>query len=340
MKIVVDIFGGDNAPDEIIGGCMLALAAHRDLSVVMCGDEDVIKQKLMRFSDIGRIEIMHAKEVITNDDAPTEAIRSKKNSSLVVALDRLKSDPDCIGIVSAGSTGAVLTGAFLKIGRIKGILRPALAPLLPTLQGKEALLVDCGANVDCKPQMLVQFAYMGCAYMESVKSIENPRVGLLSNGTEDKKGNELTKEAFSLLKAEKALNFAGNMEARDILSGDYDVIVADGFWGNIALKSVEGAAAMVMKSLKKEIMSGFWSKIGALFMRKAFRRLKNTMDYNKKGGAPFLGVEKLVIKAHGSSKAESIAGAISQVIEMNEAGLISKVKDYLSKVDTAAGESK
>lgn len=337
MKVVVDIFGGDNAPDEIIGGCMMALARHKDLSVVMCGDEDVIKQKLMRFNDLSRIEIMHAKEVVTNDDVPTDAIRGKKNSSLVVGLERLKSDPECIGFVSAGSTGAVLTGAFLKVGRIKGVLRPALAPLLPTVQGgKEVLLIDCGANVDCKPQMLVQFAYMGSAYMQTVKNIETPRVGLLSNGTEDKKGNELTKEAFSLLKNEKTLNFAGNMEAREIFSGDYDVVVADGFYGNVALKSCEGAALMVMKSLKREITSGFWSKIGALFMKKAFSSLKNKMDYNKRGGAPFIGVEKPVIKAHGSSKAESICGAIGQVLEMDEAKLIDRVKDYLARVDNVS----
>ncbi|HPG92469.1 MAG TPA: phosphate acyltransferase PlsX, partial [Clostridia bacterium] len=256
-----------------------------------------------------------------------------KNSSLVMGFERLKNDPECAGMVSAGSTGAVLTGAFLKVGRIKGVMRPALAPLLPTLKEGEVLLVDCGANVDCKPQMLVQFAHMGAAYMKCVKGVKSPKIGLLSNGTEDKKGNELTKETFALLKEEKELNFCGNIEARDILSGEYDVVVTDGFYGNIALKSIEGTALMILKTLKKNIKSDALSMFGSLFMKKTFKKLKNTMDYNKKGGAPLIGTEKIVIKAHGSSKADSIFGAINQVIEMHEGKLIENIKNNLKVVN-------
>ncbi|MDD4832512.1 MAG: phosphate acyltransferase PlsX [Clostridia bacterium] len=334
MKVVIDVFGGDNAPDEILLGCKKALEQNINLSVVLCGDEFIIKQKIHDYDfDPSRVEILHAPEVITNEDVPTEAIRNKKNSSLVAGFTRLKEDPECAGIVSAGSTGAVLTGAFLKVGRIKGIMRPALAPLLPTLQDKEVLIVDCGANVDCKPQMLVQFAHMGAAYMKCVKGVKSPKIGLLSNGTEDKKGNELTKETFGLLKEETDLNFIGNMEARDILSGEYDVVVTDGFYGNIALKSIEGTAIMILKTLKKSIKSDPFSVFGSLFMKKTFKNLKNTMDYNKKGGAPLIGTEKIVIKAHGSSKAESICGAINQVIEMHQAKLIENIKKNLKVVN-------
>jgi fatty acid/phospholipid synthesis protein PlsX len=259
------------------------------------------------------------------------AIRTKKNSSLVRACERVKEDEKCIGMVSAGSTGAVLTGATLKIGRIRGISRPALAPLLPTVNGSHVLLCDCGANVDCKSNMLYQFAMMGKAYMQSVCNIENPRIGLLCNGTEDKKGNELTHETFALLKADKSFNFVGNMEARELLSGDYDVVVCDGFDGNIALKSAEGTAKMMMKLLKNEMMSSFKNKIGAALLKKSFMNVKNLMDYNKSGGAVFLGVIKPVVKAHGASRAESICGSILQVLEMHRADFIGKLSRALNE---------
>lgn len=329
MKVVVDIYGGDNAPEEIVRGCVQALKENRGFDLVLVGKSgeiaDLLKEQTVEMS---RVEIVDAPDVITNDDVPTVAIRNKKESSLVVALDRVKNDENCIGLVSAGSTGAVLTGAFLKIGRVKGVSRPALAPVLPTIDGGNVLLIDCGANVDCKPNMLSQFALMGNAYAKSMLSIKNPRVALMSNGTEDKKGNELTKEAFGLLK-ELPINFVGNMEARDLLSGDYDVVVCDGFWGNIALKSCEGTALMLMTLLKKEIMSGFFSKIAGAMLKKKFKNVQKIMDYNAGGGAPFIGVEKLVIKSHGSSKAKSISGSIMQVVNMHKAGLIDKIKKEL-----------
>lgn len=336
-KIVVDIYGGDKAPIEIIEGCLLALNEVADISIVMCGNQEEIENYLAdKAYDRGRVEFVDAKDVITNDDAPTLAIRTKKDSSIVKALEYTKENADAIGMVSAGSTGAVLAGATLKIGRIRGLQRPALAPLLPTLvAGRQVMLCDCGANVDCKPEMLLQFAQMGHAFMQSMFGIENPRIGLLSNGTEDKKGNQLVHETFALLK-ESNLNFVGNMEAREILSGDFDVVVADGFYGNIALKSIEGAALMVMKTIKKEVTASFKRKMGALLLKSAFADIKEVMDYNKKGGAPFVGVNKIVVKSHGSSDRVAICGSIKQVIALDKSNFVENIKPYFAKVEENA----
>ncbi|MBR2974997.1 MAG: phosphate acyltransferase PlsX [Clostridia bacterium] len=336
-KIVVDIYGGDNAPIEIIEGCLLAMKDLTDLTVVMCGNQDEIKNYLAdKVYDETRVEFVDAKDVITNDEAPTVAIRTKKESSLVKALEYTKENADAIGMVSAGSTGAVLAGATLKIGRIRGLQRPALAPLLPTLvPNKQVMLCDCGANVDCKPEMLLQFAQMGHAFMQSMFGIKNPRIGLLSNGTEDKKGNQLVHETFALLK-QSNLNFVGNMEAREILSGDYDVVVADGFYGNIALKSIEGAALMVMKTIKKEVTATFKRKMGALLLKSAFADIKEVMDYNKKGGAPFVGVNKVVVKSHGSSDRVAICGSIKQVVQLDKSNFVENIKPYFAKVEENA----
>ena len=335
MKIVVDIYGGDNAPDEILKGCVMALNSKREISLVMVGKESEMRSKLENENyDKSRVEFVDAPDVITCDDVPTTAIRTKKDSSLVRALEVTKDDPECVGMVSAGSTGAVLTGAFLKIGRIKGIARPALAPVLPTVEGGSVLLIDCGANVDCKPNMLEQFALMGNAYMKAVYNMESPRVGLLSNGTEDIKGNQLTKETFELLK-NAPLNFVGNMEARDITSGKYDVVVCDGFVGNVALKASEGIAVMMLKMIKREVYSSLKTKLGGALLKGSFNKIRSLMDYNQSGGAPFIGVEKLVIKSHGSSKAQSICGSIMQVYNMHKNDLIGKIKAGLGEAVSA-----
>lgn len=332
MKVVVDVMGGDYAPDEIIKGCIDALAERSDFSLVMVGNKNIIEEKLLKYTvKPSRIEILNATDVISNDEVPTVAVKTKKNSSLVMACERVKEDDRCIGMVSAGSTGAVLTAATLKIGRIKGITRPALAPILPTLSMGKVVLVDCGANVDCKPNMLVQFAEMGSIYMQEVCGVENPRVALLSNGTEDKKGNELTHATFGLLKENARLNFVGNMEARDLLSGEYDVVVTDGFYGNIALKSVEGTAKMIMTLLKKEMTNGFKNKLGALLLKNSIYKLKDVIDYTKKGGAPFIGINKPVIKSHGSSKASTIAYSIMQIVNMHETGFVDKIRSCIEK---------
>lgn len=332
MKIVVDGFGGDNAPEAIVEGVVSAIKTYEDISIILTGDENKLKE-LVAGREEGKIEYLHATEIITNDESPTEAIRTKKDSSLVKALDYLKAEEDCIGLVSAGSTGAVLTGATVRVGRIRGITRPALCPMLPTVKGGKVLLVDCGANADCKAPMLVQFAIMGASYAKAVLGIESPRVALLSNGTEDKKGNELTHEAFALLKECKSINFVGNMEARDMLSGEYDVIVSDGFSGNVALKSCEGTAVSVFKIMKKSILAGgLRAKLGYLLLKPALKQVKMVMDYSESGGAAFLGVIKPVIKSHGASEAKSICASIGQIVEMHKGSIIEKIKEGLPEV--------
>ena len=332
MKIVIDTAACD-CPEEIIRGCALSLQNDASLNLILTGDEDAINNTLSQYNiDRARLEIIDAKETITNEDVPTVAIRQKSESSLVKAYEALKRD-EVVGLISAGSTGAVLTGSILKLGRIRGIHRPALAPILPTLNGKEVCLIDCGANVDSRPEFLVEFAMMGVSYMKSVYGIESPRVGLVSNGVEDKKGNELTKEVFLRLKA-LPINFVGNMEAREALSGNYDVLVCDGFVGNVLLKSIEGTANMVLKTLKEAIMADGLAKFGSLFMKKAFKTVKDKMDYQKKGGAPLLGVEKIVVKAHGASNSEAIQAAIKQVQKMNEGKLIQNIKAGISVTES------
>ena len=323
MKIVIDAFGGDNAPQEIVKGALQALKEKEGFSVVLVGKREEIEALLMSETyDADRVEIVDARDVITNDMSPTEAVRKMKDSSLVKAFAALNSDPDARAIVSAGSTGAVLTGATLLVKRLEGVTRAALAPVLPTVKGGFVTLVDCGANSDCKPAQLVQFARLGSAMVKATSGNRSPRVGLLSNGTEDKKGNELTKEAFPLLKAEAGINFVGNMEAREILSGDYDVVVADGFSGNIALKACEGTALAFMTILKKCILAGgLRAKLGYLLMKPVFKEVKKTMDYNGYGGAVLLGLTKVVVKSHGSSKAKSIAASVIQAYTVASAGV-------------------
>ena len=329
MKIAVDAFGGDNAPKEIIEGVVLALERHKDIQIILTGDKEKIEAELAG-RGAGRVEIEHAPKVITNDDVPTEAIRKMEDSSLVKAFDILKTRDDVDALISAGSTGAILTGAIMKIGRIKGISRPALAPVLPTkLANKDVLLIDSGANVDCKPINLQHFALMGSAYYSILYGVENPRVGLLCNGTEEHKGNELTKEAYPLIK-NAPVNFIGNVEAREYMSGNVDVMVAEGFAGNVLLKASEGAVLAVLSLLKHSIKSHLSSKIGALFMSKTFKELKGRMDVlGKHGGSPFLGCKKLVMKNHGSSNRHNISSSIDQAILLYKNKLIKKIEQAL-----------
>lgn len=327
MKIVVDAMGGDFAPEQNILGTADALRQDKDLVVVLVGDVDKFdKSQLADVED--RVVYVDAKDVITNDDVPTSAIMHKKNSSLVRAFDYANNDEEVGGLVSAGSTGAVLVGSYMKLGKIKGITRPALAPVLPTVKGdKKVILCDCGANVDCKAVNLHHFAIMAKAFSESMLGIENPVVGLLSNGTEEHKGNSLNQEAFALLKADKKINFAGNCEARDILSGDFDVVVADGFNGNIALKSAEGTANAIFSILMEGVNNGgMKSKIGALLLKPVLRNVKHKLDYNSQGGAVFLGCNKVVVKSHGSSKRTSICGSILMAKSLASAGLPEKIR--------------
>jgi len=327
MKIVVDAFGGDYSPDEVIKGCIRALSEAKDFSIVFVGSKEKIEALLLRFDyDYARVDILDAPEIISNEEVPTQAIRSKPNSSIVAALNYLEDNDEAAAFVSAGSTGAVLTGAVLLLKRIRGIKRPGLAPLLPTIAGGQVLLIDCGANTDPKPEVLRSFALMGNVFMQEVFGISSPKIALLSNGTESAKGNELNKQAFPLL-ADMGLDFIGNLEARDILSGNADVVVADGFSGNIALKSAEGTVEAIFESIKQAILKGgLRAKLGYILLRNALKEVKKRLDYNEKGGAILLGLDKVVIKAHGSSKAKSIKAAVLQAVDLAQKGITDKIR--------------
>ena len=334
-KIVVDGFGGDNAPVEVVKGIKKALDEIKDIKIVVTGKKEEIEMASKQASlDLNseRFEIVDARDVITNDDVPTVAIKQKTESSLVKAFDILKNDESAIGLVSAGSTGAVLTGGFLKIGRIKGVSRPVLAPVLPTMAGTPVILTDSGANMDCKPINWIHFALMASKYAEAMFGTKSPRVALLSVGTEDHKGNELVKKTFPYMK-QIGVNFVGNMESRDLLSGNFDVVVADGFAGNVALKTCEGTLKTLLGILKSDIKSHTASKIGYLFMKGTFKRLRAKFDYDKYGGAPFLGINKLVIKCHGSSKAESFYQSIKQAYTLGQSGIVQSVSEAVNNID-------
>lgn len=335
MDILIDAFGGDNAPEEVIAGSIEALSERDDFNAVLVGKQDVIENLLKNYTyDQNRVRIIDAPDVITCEEEPTVAVRRKPNSSICVAFKELKENENAGAFVSAGSTGAVLVGATLKLGRIKGINRPATSPILPTLiDGKNVILLDSGANADCKSINLVQFAIMGSCYAEAM-GVENPKVALLSNGAEDEKGNMLNHEVFPLLKQLKGVNFVGNVEARDILSGEYDVVVTDGFSGNIALKGIEGAINMLLKLLKQNIYSSFKGKIGGLLLKDTFKKLKAKLDYNNHGGALFLGVNKAVIKTHGSSKRKAIKTTVLQAAHYATFDISDRISEKLKLNDT------
>ena len=331
LKIVVDAMGGDNAPAEIVKGAVLALKERKDFSVILTGDENLIRNELEKYKyDASRVEIVHCTEVITNDDVPTSAVRSKRDSSLVVGLKLLKEREDVGGFVSAGSTGAVLTGGIMFVGRIKGVLRPALCPGIPNVRGTRTLLCDCGANAECKPAYLAQFGVMASAYAKAAFGVENPRVGLLTNGAEEHKGDPLHQEAHQLLKQTKGVNFIGNIEGRDIMYGDADVAVSDGFSGNIALKSIEGCGKTVSAILNKEFRASLGSKLSYLCAKKQIGKLKNMLDYARLGGSVFLGLKKVVIKSHGSSKAKSITPSVVQAVDAYRGNLIGNISEALA----------
>lgn len=330
--IVLDAFGGDYAPEEIVKGALLGLEKYKDIQIILCGDEKKIAQQLDGQNyDKQRLIIRHASEIIETSEEPVKAIRRKKDSSLSVAL-RAVAEKEAQVLISSGSTGAVLAGATLIVGRIKGVKRPALAPLIPTVKGGNVMLIDCGANVDSKPAYLEQFALMGSVYMQQVMGIDMPKVGLLNNGAEAEKGNDLTKHSYPLLQ-EADINFVGNCEPRYAMTGDYDVIVADGFAGNVLLKSIEGTAMSVMKMLKEELMSDGRSKIGALLAKPAFGRMKDRMDYEAVGGALLLGIDGGIIKTHGNAKAKAIVAAIGQACQFIDGAVVERISQSLAKIN-------
>ena len=312
LNIVVDTMGGDLGPDAVTQGAIWAAKDLSDAELTLVGPETAVKESLAKFGSPGEhIHFLHAPDVILPGESPTLAVRRKKESSIVVGLKYVK-EGHATGFVSAGSTGAVLTGATVIIGRRKGIERPALGTLLPTPKGF-TLLLDSGANMDCKPNYLLQFGQIGTEYMQKCMGIKNPRVGLINVGAEGEKGNTLAKEAYVLLKA-SSLNFVGNIEGREIPGGDADVAVCDGFVGNIVLKYTEGLAKTIMGMIKEELTATRISKIGAFMAKGAFGRLKKRFDYREVGGAPFLGLNQIVVKAHGSSDALAVKNAIRQAV--------------------------
>lgn len=326
IKIAVDAMGGDNAPNAIVEGAVLSLENKR-ISIILVGNEMLITDELKRHNyDKSRISIINTTEVIGSEEVPTVAIKKKKDSSMVVGLKLVKNN-EAESFVSAGNTGALLTGSTVIIGRIKGIERPALGTILPNKKSF-SFLIDSGANVDSKATYLLQFAKMGSVYMESIMDIKSPTVGLVNIGVEKEKGNLLTKEAYTLLE-ESDLNFTGNVEARDIPYGTVDVLVCDAFVGNTILKFAEGFSKALLSMIKDEMLKKTIYKIGAYLSKNAFSNLKKKFDYDDIGGAPFLGLNALVIKAHGSSNARAIKNAINQCVIAYDNDLVNKIKEKL-----------
>jgi glycerol-3-phosphate acyltransferase PlsX len=328
ITIAVDAMGGDNAPKEIVKGAVLAVQDKKDIKVILVGQEESILKELGGYEyDKERIITVNAEETISNNESPVLAIRRKKNSSIVVALNLVKAG-QADAFVSAGSTGAVLAGGQLIIGRIKGVERPPLAPVIPTIKGA-SLLIDCGANVDARSTHLVQFAKMGSIYMENVMGIKNPRVALVNIGAEEEKGNALVKETFPLLKDLPDINFIGSIEARDIPYGYADVIVCEAFVGNVILKLYEGLGMALIKKVKEGLMSTTRSKIGALLSKPALKRTLKDFDSSQYGGAPLLGLKGLVVKTHGSSKSNEIRNSIIQCVTFTEQKIKEKIEANL-----------
>ena len=326
--VALDAMGGDNAPKEMIKGAVQALEKTDAVQVLLVGKEDVIRAELAHYTyDKARIEVVNATEVIETAEPPVNAIRRKKDSSIVVGMKLVK-EGQADAFVSAGSSGAVLVGGQVIVGRIKGVERPPLAPLIPTEKGV-SLLVDCGANVDARPSHLVQFAKMGSIYMEHVVGIKNPKVGIVNIGAEEEKGNALVKETFPLLKGEKNINFIGSVEAREIPHGQADVIVCEAFAGNIILKLFEGVGSVLISEIKKGMMGSLRSKIGALLVKPALKKALKSFDSSEYGGAPLLGLNGLVVKTHGSSTAKEICNTIIQCVTFKEQKINEKIKESI-----------
>lgn len=329
MKIAVDAMGGDYAPEAIVNGVLQALQTLDKIEITLVGDEQEIRKYIPSDNHSPRLTIEHTDEVITADDEPVRAVRRKKESSLVRVTRKVK-NKEADACLSAGNTGAYMTAALLVVGRIKHIERPALISILPTQSHQKALLLDVGANVDAKPIHLLQYARMGILYHEKILQTRNPSVGLLNIGTESSKGNDLMKHTYPLLQ-QSDLHFVGNVEARDITLGEVDVIVCDGFSGNVALKSLEGAVTTIFKLLRTELTRTWWSKMGAYLLKPSFQALKKHIDYSEAPGAPLLGIDGICVKAHGSSRQESIYLSILEAQYLYEANMLDAIKSEVQK---------
>ena len=328
IKIAVDAMGGDYAPVEMVKGAVEALKKKEQVSVILVGQEDKIRRELSSYTcPEDRLSIVHASEVIETEEPPVNAIRGKKDSSIVVGMNLVKRQ-EADAFVSAGSSGAILVGGQVIVGRIRGVERPPLAPLIPTEKGV-SLLIDCGANVDARPSHLVQFARMGSIYMEHVIGIKQPRVAIVNIGAEEEKGNALVKETFPLLKACGDINFIGSIEAREIPRGGADVIVSEAFVGNVILKLYEGVGATLIGMVKKGMMTSTRSKVGALLVKPALKETMKAFDASQYGGAPLLGLKGLVVKTHGNSKANEVSNSIIQCVTFKEQRINEKIKESL-----------
>ncbi len=329
VKVAVDAMGGDNAPVEIVKGAVEAVKESSKVKVYLVGIEDRIRDELKKYTyPSEQVEIVNATEVIETAEPPVMAIRKKKDSSIVKALQLVK-EGTCDAYISAGSTGATLVGGQVIVGRLSGVERPPLAPLIPTEKGA-ALLIDCGANVDARSSHLVQFAKMGSVYMESIMGIKNPKVAIVNIGAEEDKGNSLVKETFPLLKSCPDINFIGSIEARDIPAGYADVIICEAFVGNVILKLYEGVGGTLIRKVKTGMMSSLRSKIGAFLVKPALKETLKTFDLEQYGGAPLLGLKGLVVKTHGSSKAVEIKNSVLQCITFSEQKINDKIKEKIT----------
>ena len=332
--------GGDNAPVEPVKAAVEAVKEKQNIQVILTGQEDVIQAELQKYQDYpkDRIRVVYASQVIETAEPPVMAIQKKKDSSIVVGLNLVKKQ-EADAFVSSGSTGAVLVGGQVIVGRIKGIQRPPLAPLIPTVKGV-SLLIDCGANVDARPNHLVQFAQMGSIYMENVVGVKKPRVAIVNNGAEEEKGNALVKATFPLLKACKDINFIGSIEARDIPAGYADVVVCEAFVGNVILKLYEGVGATMVSMIKKGMMTSLRSKVGALMVKPALKETLKAFDASEYGGAPLLGLKGLVVKSHGSAKSVEIRHAIFQCEQFKEEKINEKIEEFIAAEQKAQAEAK
>ncbi len=329
-KVALDAMGGDNAPVEIVKGAIDAIHKRKDIKVFLVGQEELIQKELEQYTyEKDQIEVVNATEVIETAEPPVMAIRRKKDSSIVVAMNMVKKG-EADAFVSAGNSGAVLVGGQLIVGRIKGIERPPLAPLLPTAKGV-SLLIDCGANVDARASHLVQFAKLGSIYMEHVMGVSNPKVAIVNIGAEEEKGNALVKETFPLLKECEDINFVGSIEARDIPHGNADVIVCEAFVGNVILKLYEGVGAVLIHKVKQGMMTTLRSKIGALLVKPALKETLKSFDASEHGGAPLLGLNGLVVKTHGSSKAKEVSNSIIQCVTFKEQKINDKIRECIKE---------
>ncbi|MBQ8291603.1 MAG: phosphate acyltransferase PlsX [Clostridia bacterium] len=339
VKIVIDAMGGDFAPKQQVLGCVDALKKDKDLYLILCGDKEQIEAELAPLQyDKARLEIRHTTQTISMEETPTIAVKTKRDSSLVVAFELLKAG-EADGLVSSGSTGAVLTAGILKLGRIKGVSRPGLCPAVPNNRGTATYICDCGANLECKPVNLVHFAIMASAYAQCA-GVKNPKVGLLNNGTEDHKGLMLQQETNAILKTVDCINYAGNVEGRELMYGDIDVMVSDGFTGNIATKAVEGCGKAVSAILKREYKRNIFTKICALLSGGVIKNIRKGLDYEAIGGAVFLGLTKAVVKGHGNSKAKGFAACIAQATAAVREDLVGKIKGMLDSVDLDGATAK